>query len=706
MFRSSPASTPTSIHQPARVDQGPVDMRELWGTTKQGRYSQDAIEFGIELMSHNVGAQTAKEFIRTFMNRLYPGSVEGTDYRLPTIAQLKRWRRFLEPISHFISLSAMDKADMIHLLSDACTKRQVGVFHINAKLEVRGEDGGTKTQFIPVKFKVTRNGTASVEAEAVMESLDTEFADLRCYLKSPEDRFLSVVSSSSDNANAAKKVSDILETKKHKIFDDLLGVYGPDHSRLTGVLRELHKLTCTNHTNNFVGEAWWAEGRGTIMRLIRRENAARILQAVVRARVLFPRDGLCAYTHDPNDPWVVTAEKSGKALYISEARDRFVDTKDASAEDGVEGSVHNVDNIVHAASKLFAEGGDLFDYFLNESREFKTFKEEKTRDAVEANLPLPVFEDLRLPPVKGSRALIVGSICFRLGLNLDAYDRYLLQHSSQPKKKEDSSTVEANRLVKTMLHGLRDRFVVLYILHAGMYTACVADPVVFIMNVLVDRPQVWEVWGVVAAVVADLTVPLMTDAKVGNNWRGINPEAEHLMKRAILKLHPEWTLRYEAWEKKTKRQPPVDRFMAMCRDPSRVSFMAEFAFPAGVRSRDKILLHRGKNCAGIDALKNAPVNTDTTEGGIGHLDYVLYRYSPNHTHVPLSGMPRYNPPPVVRPPPTSRVLPPDHSATSAPLSGLWGPSGCRYSRRKRRRLNGPTKKRSRPTTCSRLTSGT
>ena len=77
------------------------------------------------------------------------------------------------------------------------------------------------------------------------------------------------------------------------------------------------------------------------------------------------------------------------------------------------------------------------------TREFKTFKEEKTREAEERNLPVPVFEDLRLPPVKGPRALIVGTICFRLGLNLDACDRYLLQHSSQTKKK-GTKTEEAN----------------------------------------------------------------------------------------------------------------------------------------------------------------------------------------------------------------------------------------------------------------------
>jgi hypothetical protein len=147
-----------------------------------------------------------------------------------------------------------------------------------------------------------------------------------------------------------------------------LALYGPDHTRLTGVLRELHKLTCTNHTNNFVGEAWWAEGRGTILKIIRRDNAARILQAVVRARALFPRKGICEYVNDTDHPTALTLKQSPKGSYISKARGRYIDTKDASPEDGVEGSVHNVENIVHAASKLFAEGGDAFEYYLNESR--------------------------------------------------------------------------------------------------------------------------------------------------------------------------------------------------------------------------------------------------------------------------------------------------------------------------------------------------
>jgi hypothetical protein len=32
---------------------------------------------------------------------------------------LKKWRRMLEPICHFMALSAMDKAAVVHLLFDA-----------------------------------------------------------------------------------------------------------------------------------------------------------------------------------------------------------------------------------------------------------------------------------------------------------------------------------------------------------------------------------------------------------------------------------------------------------------------------------------------------------------------------------------------------------------------------------------------------------
>ena len=86
--------------------------------------------------------------------RLHPDLTEDEDYRVPSLYILKRWRRLLEPLCHFIALSALDRANIIHLLSDATTKRHVGVFHINAKIEVKGVDG-TVMQDIPLKFKVS-----------------------------------------------------------------------------------------------------------------------------------------------------------------------------------------------------------------------------------------------------------------------------------------------------------------------------------------------------------------------------------------------------------------------------------------------------------------------------------------------------------------------------------------------------------------------
>lgn len=110
----------------AETDPTVVDLREVWGTKKGSRYSQEAVELGCELMSHNIGAQTALGAMRTFMARfalfspsrptvagsvliahtpppcsaarLYPASLEGRDYRLPHLHMLRRWRRYLEPV--------------------------------------------------------------------------------------------------------------------------------------------------------------------------------------------------------------------------------------------------------------------------------------------------------------------------------------------------------------------------------------------------------------------------------------------------------------------------------------------------------------------------------------------------------------------------------------------------------------------------------
>jgi hypothetical protein len=115
------------------------------------------------------------------------------------------------------------------------------------------------------------------EAEAVIESLDTKFNDLKFMLNSAEDRFLHCVSSSTDNASAAQSVSNILRAKKHRIFDDIESLYGRDHRQLEGVVRELHALTCNNHSPNLAGDAWWVKWNEAITEAILYQNAAKLI---------------------------------------------------------------------------------------------------------------------------------------------------------------------------------------------------------------------------------------------------------------------------------------------------------------------------------------------------------------------------------------------------------------------------------------------
>ena len=77
------------------------------------------------------------------------------------------------------------------------------------------------------------------------------------FLSLADDRLLSIVSSVTDNAPSAKKVSTLLKEKKDVVIQQLTDLYGADHERLADIVKELHALTCTNHTNNFTGEAWW-----------------------------------------------------------------------------------------------------------------------------------------------------------------------------------------------------------------------------------------------------------------------------------------------------------------------------------------------------------------------------------------------------------------------------------------------------------------
>ena len=232
------------------------------------------------------------------------------------------------------------------------------------------------------------------------------------------------------------------------------------------------------------------------------------------------------------------------------------------------------------------------------------------------------YTDLRLPPVKGTRALITGSICFRVGLNLDSYNRYLLSHSAQTKIAEGNVAKEANKLAQTLFHSLRDKFCVAFIYVAGLLTACVGDPNVFVLNHLATRHTVHEVWEIAARVVTNLVQS--SEELGGNCWR-LHPDAEHMYKREVLQRFPEWRPEYDKWELRTRRGTHVARFMSLCRLTSRQYLIAFFCESGRQRWVQKIEANKNKDCSDFVELRHAPVNTDTTESGFGSLDYNLYK---------------------------------------------------------------------------------
>ena len=234
------------------------------------------------------------------------------------------------------------------------------------------------------------------------------------------------------------------------------------------------------------------------------------------------------------------------------------------------------------------------------------------------DLDSPDYSDLRLPAIKGSRALITGSICFRVGLNLTSYNRYLVSHSAQTKMDESETAKEANNLVLTLFHCLRDKFCVAQIYCAGLITACVSDAHVFMLNHIATRHNVHKVWDMASEVVRDLVV-------TRDGCHAISPNAAVLYRRAVATYFPEWETELIAREVRTKRVAHVQRFLQLCQEPSRAYLIAHMAAAARWRWIAKVDKNRNKDCSSFPELKHAPVNTDTTESGIGALDYNLFK---------------------------------------------------------------------------------
>ena len=68
------------------------------------------IELGMELMSRGMTAPDARGVFVVFMKAQYPALVLGKDYRVPDPSQFKRWRTWLDALTHYMALSVLNRA--------------------------------------------------------------------------------------------------------------------------------------------------------------------------------------------------------------------------------------------------------------------------------------------------------------------------------------------------------------------------------------------------------------------------------------------------------------------------------------------------------------------------------------------------------------------------------------------------------------------
>lgn len=114
-----------------------INLVSLLGNAGE-EYSQEIVELALRLMSSRLSGAQAVSVVRAFVTMLHPDQVEGTDYRIPSAKRFNEWRRYLEPICHFLSVSTIGLAVRTHLSNDATTKKHVHILMAVYRCELPG----------------------------------------------------------------------------------------------------------------------------------------------------------------------------------------------------------------------------------------------------------------------------------------------------------------------------------------------------------------------------------------------------------------------------------------------------------------------------------------------------------------------------------------------------------------------------------------
>ena len=604
-------------------------QKKLWEMLgKKGEaYSQDIIELGLTLMSNQLSAAQAVAVLRAFLRAEYPEKIEGEDYRVPDAGRFREWRRNLEPLCHYISLSVIKVADRLHAAHDATTKNHIHVFQTCFRCEIVGEDGDVTVVDVPLKFEICKSGKAASEAQQVVDAMASDVGGEK--VKVPLTK---VASCSSDGAArattsalAAMRLKELEEAqaavdahldKYPEAIAEAAAAYASMNDEQREQAKKMHGLGCAGHALNLVTDNCWKKSeKATISENMALDRAATILQRSFLA--LSTKTKKCSYT---KYCCRCISKRSFSASLFSEASGL-----DASWREGERGGpaallpkdkhrdgssdLPDVSNTINCTSKAFASSGKHWSYYLNEERKLVKYAKGNA-------LPLR-----RLPSVQGSRQNINVQLATAILANMGTYLAYAdaVRVDSEP-----------NKLVETVWNGLRDRYTLAALRARSFIDVTYTAPMIFFTHSSkVTRPML--------RTIVDCGEQYIMKLAALQNDSGL-PHVSSLALAIVAALH-----RLAGEEEAAVSKKEVDEVAAAydsSHDKQKAELAAGYARSIAPETLPLVIRHLAAaaphmlathrrdcnlddDCSKLSELRHAPINTDIVESSFGVFDDAL-----------------------------------------------------------------------------------
>jgi hypothetical protein len=624
------------VGQGSKVDLGSSKDSEthlpLWMMLgkKSESYSQDVVELGFSLMSLRLSAPTAVSVMQAFLRVEYPNKVEGVDYRVPDAARFIEWRRYLDPICHYLALSVIAVADRTHIIHDATTKNHIHIIQSVYRCELKQPDGSTMVVDVPLKFDVCPSGKAEAEAQQLQSHLSSSLdGGVRASL-------INTASSTSDNAARATsnelRILSVQEVESAKAAIDNHLESHPDvlshaveaYLKLSEEQQlhagEMHTLGCTGHSLNLTTDDCWAKSeKSSIKANMVRDRAARVLQRCATSlhqlkgntikKAVFK--GYVYTTSTTPPPRRYRPESTREDVprskgFTADFVAAIADVEQKRVGPGVVKLVPDLlgDNVPDPTAVLrttslgFAVGGEHNEYYLNESRALLEWAVQRGRSLV------------HLPAVRGSRQSVNVKLATAVLANLDVYLDY-----------DDEVRVDSapNQLLSNQWDGLRNRFVVAALRSRSLIDVCFTSPMTFFTHhVTVTRPMIRTIMDCAESWLK--TLEGLSHVGFVEGGAGHPVELQGVARR-ILAIYPELKPAYDSWW--AHQREDLEAAFAIATDRSQWWMVAGHlrdAAPFMIETHERNL---DDDAAGVAELEHAPKTSDAIESTFAVLDRTL-----------------------------------------------------------------------------------